>query len=135
MAFAIYKPESHQYMKAKSVVLWRSYKNLKSIRRLGLLVLVGTCFSLVGWIAQFVGLSQLHWSAILVQLGATFIMVILRSSIRSHLRQKPEVRPLKTGFEMDDLVLETAKLDSWSMCHHRVFEADDKSKSSFASDI
>jgi len=115
-------------MKERSIVLWRSYKNLKSIRRIGFLVLIGACFSLVGWIAQFVGLSQLHWIAILLQLAATVIMVILRSIIRTHLRQKPEVRALTTGFEMDDFVPEISKLDNWSMCHHRVFEADDKSK-------
>jgi len=128
-AFAIRKEKGHQCIgKDASIVLWSSSKNTKANPQLQLWTSIAACTSLVGWIAQFIGLSQLHWSAILFQLAAIVFMVLLRSYIRARLLQKPEATELTPGFEMEQIVLETANLKSWSMCHHGIFEADDEGK-------
>lgn len=122
-AFALYDGGSKNESR-----VWRSYKNYHHHYRLQLLVFLGINLSLVGWIAQFMGLSELHWSGVLVQLGATLIMTVARSVVRHRLSKCPKPSSLKADFEMDEIVMKTAKLTGWSICHHSLFEADDESK-------
>ncbi|KAF1850126.1 uncharacterized protein K460DRAFT_326679, partial [Cucurbitaria berberidis CBS 394.84] len=46
--------------------------------------------SLSGFICQFVGLRGLHWSATIIQLGATAVMTAVRSYVRRGLSRKPK---------------------------------------------
>ncbi|KAF4966368.1 hypothetical protein FSARC_5938 [Fusarium sarcochroum] len=56
--------------------------------------------AVTGYIAQFVGLRALHWSATIVQLGVTLIMTGFRAWVRRGLAEDPDVRP---GFENHEL--------------------------------
>jgi hypothetical protein len=49
---------------------------------------VATIFAIGGFICQFVGLRALHWSATIIQLGATLLMTAIRSWIRRGLADK-----------------------------------------------
>ena len=52
---------------------------------------VATLATVVGFVAQFVGLRALHWSATIYQLGVMLIMTIARSVVRRGLAEDPVV--------------------------------------------
>lgn len=61
----------------------------------------GALVSLCGFVAQFVGLRGMHWSASVGQLGATLLMTILRSVVRRGLAERPDAKRLPEGYEID----------------------------------
>ncbi|KAJ3547472.1 hypothetical protein NM208_g1493 [Fusarium decemcellulare] len=67
--------------------------------------IIATIVCLGGFVVQFVGLRGMHWSAPVVQLGATVVMAIVRACVRRNLGQLPESRHLVSGFELDWLAL------------------------------
>ena len=66
---------------------------------------IGTMVSICGFVAQFVGLRGMHWSAPLAQLGATVVMTILRTWVRRNLAKPLRSQPLVPGHEMDWLAM------------------------------
>ncbi|KAF4436576.1 ankyrin repeat protein [Fusarium austroafricanum] len=66
---------------------------------------VATFVCLMGFVVQFVGLRGMHWSAPIVQLGATITMTAIRAWVRRHLAQLPASQGLMSGFELDWLAL------------------------------
>ena len=65
----------------------------------------GTLTAVVGFVAQFVGLRALHWSATIFQLGVLLIMTITRSWVRRGLAADPEFYELMDGHELPWVVL------------------------------
>jgi hypothetical protein len=57
--------------------------------------------SVVGFVAQFVGLRGLHWSVTIAQLLAIGIMTILRAVVRRNLVHKIEFELIMSGYELD----------------------------------
>ncbi|KAF5013070.1 hypothetical protein FDECE_897 [Fusarium decemcellulare] len=66
---------------------------------------IATTICLGGFIVQFVGLRGMHWSAPVVQLGATIAMTVVRAWVRRNLAQLPTTRHLVAGYELDWLTL------------------------------
>jgi hypothetical protein len=57
---------------------------------------LATILAIGGFICQFVGLRALHWSATIIQLGATLLMTGIRSWVRRGLADKYSCRPLSS---------------------------------------
>ncbi|KAF4467552.1 ankyrin repeat [Fusarium albosuccineum] len=68
---------------------------------LGLKAIIGTFVSLCGFIAQFIGLRGMHWSASIAQLVAVLIMMGFMAWVRRGLAEPPRSIPLASGFELD----------------------------------
>lgn len=66
---------------------------------------IGSVVSICGYVVQFVGLRGMHWSAAVVQLGATAVMTASRAWVRRGLARLPESQTLVSGFELDWLSL------------------------------
>jgi hypothetical protein len=64
----------------------------------------GSAVAIVGFIAQFVGLRALHWSATIMQLGVTLIMTGVRSYVRRGLARGIKAIPIPDGDELSWLV-------------------------------
>jgi hypothetical protein len=77
--------------------------------------LIGTVVSLVGFVLQFVGLRGLHWSATIAQLGAMFLMTILRSYIRRGLSNNTLGEQVLDGHELDWLSMDLYKCATWQV--------------------
>ncbi|KAH8600159.1 hypothetical protein B0O99DRAFT_590550 [Bisporella sp. PMI_857] len=56
--------------------------------------IVGSILTLAGFVCQNVGTRELHWSAGILQLGATFLLAILRALLRRHVGDPPNPIPL-----------------------------------------
>lgn len=69
------------------------------------MAVVGTMVSICGYVVQFVGLRGSHWSAAVVQLGATVMMATIRAWVRRDLAKRLESQPLVSRFELDWLAL------------------------------
>lgn len=65
------------------------------------LCVMGALTSIGGFLLQLNGLRGMHWSASIVQLGATGIMTVLRLSVRRNLAELPKTKHLATGHELD----------------------------------
>jgi len=63
------------------------------------LAATATIAAVVGFIAQFIGLRALHWSATIVQLGVTLIMTGIRAYVRRGLATNPICSSILTGHE------------------------------------
>lgn len=88
---------------------------------------IGTALSLGGFVAQFIGLRGMHWSASIAQLIAAAIMIVLRAVVRRNLSKLPGSRRLKPGYEMDWLALNFRKHSTMAEWLHRPEGlADDK---------
>lgn len=77
--------------------------------------LLTTCASLlgiVGFILQFEGLRSLAWPTAVAQLGAIFVMALIRALIRRRLGDPPAYFPALEGYELDWLALRLIYLDS-----------------------
>jgi hypothetical protein len=72
---------------------------------------VATLATVVGFVAQFVGLRALHWSATIYQLGVMLIMTIARSVVRRGLAEDPVVYSLLDGHELAWLTLYVLRTD------------------------
>ena len=74
---------------------------------------VGTLVSIVGFIIQFVGLRGMHWSATIAQLGATFLMTILRSYLRRGLFDNTLGEEVMNAHELDWLSMDICECAKW----------------------
>lgn len=63
------------------------------------LAATATIVAVVGFIAQFIGLRALHWSATIVQLGVTLIMTGIRAYVRRGLATNPICSRILDGHE------------------------------------
>ncbi|KAF4970276.1 hypothetical protein FSARC_2654 [Fusarium sarcochroum] len=83
------------------------YKNVDQEKRqnrtqaLVFQTVVGTMISLCGFVVQFVGLREMHWSASLIQLGAVLLMTCLRALVRRGLAKSLGSKRLVPGYELD----------------------------------
>ncbi|KAH8755140.1 hypothetical protein F5882DRAFT_308120, partial [Hyaloscypha sp. PMI_1271] len=81
-AFAINNKESYP-------CVWVSIRN-EDIRSHRLTqVVVGTTLTVGGFLCQNIGTRELHWSAGVLQLGATMFLTILRAWLRGHVGDEP----------------------------------------------
>lgn len=77
-------------------------KEYSYTRETGGLCTLGTMTSVVGFIAQFMGLRSMPWAATIAQLVATGIMTGLRVSVRTAgLTEEPDTYKLPYGYELD----------------------------------
>lgn len=83
--------------------------------KLTVLTAVAISVSLVGFIAQFVGLRGLNWSVTIAQLLAVGIMVILRALVRRNLVHKIQPQRIDTGYELDTLARQIKGCQHWSV--------------------
>lgn len=90
--------------------IWVSWKSGRTFRTW---VVFGVVLSLIGWIMQVEGLRWMHPAATFAQLGATVIMLALRSVFaRRSLSRTPNILEIHSGHEIDWLAKEIAQLDS-----------------------
>jgi hypothetical protein len=73
---------------------------------------IGALTSVCGFVTQFAGLRGMHWSAAIMQLGATLVMTILRIWVRRGLAERPFVQRLPPTFELDWLAEKLEKMNS-----------------------
>lgn len=84
-------------------------------------VSIGTLLTLLGFVAQNIGTRGLHWSAGLLQLGATAALTILRALIRRNVGRLADdgstntIQKLESGFEACQL--------STKLLEHKVYLA------------
>ncbi|ERF70465.1 hypothetical protein EPUS_04743 [Endocarpon pusillum Z07020] len=74
-----------------------------------ILVISGTLISICGFVVQFIGLREMHWSATIAQLSATLIMVVLRAWVRWDLASRPHSQRVAQGHELDWLATRIAR--------------------------
>ncbi|KAL7624232.1 hypothetical protein AAE478_005791 [Parahypoxylon ruwenzoriense] len=96
-----YKPTNGE--KAWAVWIQKSHtkKEPSNDQRLETLAVVGTGISLLGFIAQFIGLRGLNWSASVAQLGAVIFMTIVRAWVRRGLAEPPASTNIISDYELD----------------------------------
>lgn len=70
-------------------------------KSLGLMTIMGTTISLVGFFAQFIGIRGMHWSASVASLIAILMMTAVRAWVRRGLAKRMHYKPLRPGFELD----------------------------------
>lgn len=95
--------ESKRYFGKEGTVSFPSLG--KSLTFVSLLAAVSTFISITGFIAQFVGLRALHWSATVTQLGVTLAMTFVRAWVRRGLAAGPVYRSIKEKHETAWLAL------------------------------
>lgn len=78
----------------------------------GVLTTVGVLFSLIGFVAQFIGLWSMHWSASLTQFGATLVMAGLRAWVRGVPSAQPYAIELLPDHELDWLAARASDEES-----------------------
>ncbi|KAF5710354.1 ankyrin repeat [Fusarium mundagurra] len=61
----------------------------------------GAFLSICGYVVQFVGLRDMHWSVSIVQLGAVVFMTAARAAIRRGLAVPPRAQSLSQYFELE----------------------------------
>ncbi|KAG4273420.1 hypothetical protein FPRO04_09784 [Fusarium proliferatum] len=76
---------------------------------------LGAFLSISGYIVQFVGLRDMHWSVSIVQLGAVLIMTVARAAIRRGLAVPPRTQSLSQDFELEWLASIITGIDSSSL--------------------
>ncbi|KAG5665468.1 hypothetical protein KAF25_009593 [Fusarium avenaceum] len=62
---------------------------------------LGAFLSISGYVVQFVGLRDMHWSVSIVQLGAVVFMTAARAALRRGLAVPPQARSLVQDFELE----------------------------------
>jgi len=77
------------------------------------LTLVGSFFSLAGFITQFVGIRALHWSASIAQLVVTLAMTAVRTWIRRNMSARPRAIPLPPRYDMNWFLAKFATPVRW----------------------
>lgn len=65
------------------------------------LVIIAALAGVGGFILQFMGLRGMHWSASVIQVGATLVMTAFRAWVRRDLAEAPFAQPLPRGFELE----------------------------------
>jgi hypothetical protein len=77
---------------------------------------VGVSLTLAGFVCQNVGTRELHWSAGVLQLGATIILSVFRSLLRRHVGNGPtEAIELHAGYEASHLASRLGNCTAWTM--------------------
>jgi hypothetical protein len=80
----------------------------REFRKREILTMLGTGLTLCGFVCQNIGTRELHWSAGLLQLGATLILTLLRAWLRrkvgDSLEKAANITELEQGFEACDFV-------------------------------
>lgn len=76
---------------------------------------IGVLISITGFIAQFLGLRTMHWSAALAQFGATFIMAGVRAWVRRAPSAPPYAIELFPNHELDWLATRASDQKSLDM--------------------
>ncbi|KAF8251592.1 ankyrin [Wilcoxina mikolae CBS 423.85] len=84
-------------------------------QQLAILTTVAISVSLVGFIAQFVGLRGLNWWVTIAQLLAVGIMVVLRAIVRRNLVHKVQPQRIDSGYELDTLAKQMKGCNHWSV--------------------
>ncbi|KAH7262861.1 hypothetical protein BKA59DRAFT_489522 [Fusarium tricinctum] len=72
---------------------------------------LGSFLSISGYVVQFVGLRDMHWSVSIVQLGAVVFMTAARAAIRRGLAVPPKAQSLFQEFELEWLASAIAGTD------------------------
>ncbi|ERF75711.1 hypothetical protein EPUS_01541 [Endocarpon pusillum Z07020] len=80
-------------------------------RRHRFLSAVGSFLAITGFIVQFIGLGALHWSATIIVLGVSFIMMIIRAFVRRGLAKDPSCVSIPEKFELVWLALRSVRND------------------------
>lgn len=67
---------------------------------------IGAFLTLTGFVCQNIGTRELHWSAGILQLGATLLLATIRALLRGQVGRKPDLSPVRLpeGAESDTLV-------------------------------
>lgn len=74
---------------------------------------LGSFLSISGYVVQFVGLRDMHWSVSIIQLGAVVFMTAARAAIRRGLAVPPNARSLAQNFELEWLASTLAGTDGF----------------------
>ncbi|KAL6706976.1 hypothetical protein ACN47E_004926 [Coniothyrium glycines] len=86
------------------------------------IVISSTGFALIGFILQFQGFRYINWSCSLVQLGAIFVMTVIRAFLRRGLVARPKaIQVEQTRQELD-------RLTKYLMSDTDFFGKDDSSR-------
>ncbi|KAI5778825.1 hypothetical protein EDC01DRAFT_634306 [Geopyxis carbonaria] len=99
-----------------------SRRSETSNHKLRSLTVLATVISLVGYIAQFLGLRFLHYSVTLAQLVATVFMVALRAWARRNTVHRPRHEATAQRYELDFMAKRMMNCKTWSVVS-RTFEA------------
>jgi hypothetical protein len=95
-AYAILDAEGNQTVRMTKRNDWPPTRGNKAERESRLiLTVVGTCLTLGGFVCQNVGTRELHFSAGLLQLGATLILAALRGWLRRNVGDSPDPEPMR----------------------------------------
>lgn len=78
-------------------------------------VLLATFISIIGFVIQFIGLRGMHWSATIVQLGATGLMTIVRSFVRRRMSREPTATKAVEGRELDCMARRIGRCAAWKV--------------------
>lgn len=76
---------------------------------------IAALFSLLGFLAQFLGFRGLHWSVTVSQLVATVVMTILRAWVRRNLIHKPQYFKIESGYELERMARKIKGCQHWSV--------------------
>ncbi|KAH7390337.1 hypothetical protein BKA64DRAFT_696475 [Cadophora sp. MPI-SDFR-AT-0126] len=90
-SYALFNSETSNFLRTSRLNKSRNYNILAAI---------GSLLAIAGFIVQFVGLRALHWSATIMQLGATIFMTAVRSYVRRGLAHDMEWEPIPEGEEL-----------------------------------
>jgi len=90
-SYALFNSESSNFLRTSRLNKKRDYS---------LLAALGSSFAIAGFIVQFVGLRALHWSATIMQLGATLFMTAIRSYARRGLAHDMDWERIPSGEEL-----------------------------------
>ena len=90
--------------------------------KLDALTILATIASLIGYIAQFLGLRFLHYSVTLAQLVATAIMVALRAWARRNMVREPKHDPVPTNYELEAMAKSMVGCEIWNIVSRTLVE-------------
>ena len=71
--------------------------------------------SLVGFVAQFLGLRALPWQVTIAQLVATGFMTALRAWVRRNLVHEPAAQVTESGHELDAMAMKITGCSQWNV--------------------
>ena len=91
------------------------------------LAIAGTFITLAGFVAQFVGIRALYWTAAIFQLMATLIMTTVRTWIRRNMSARPGAKILPPDYDINWLAVKfaTSMEQLWDHHGHSSPEDDD----------
>ncbi|KAF8537728.1 ankyrin repeat-containing domain protein [Trichophaea hybrida] len=81
----------------------------------GPLTTVAVSLSLLGFMAQFVGLRGLNWWVAIAQLLATAIMTVLRAVVRRNLVHDVKPQQIESGYELDTVARQIKGCADWNV--------------------